>query len=58
MEPLLMEEFALTMYHIADGKIPADALITGVVGVEQVPQAFDDLASPETHAKIIVEPWR
>jgi threonine dehydrogenase-like Zn-dependent dehydrogenase len=52
------EEFALTMYHIADGKIPADTLITGVVGIEQVPQAFDDLASPETHAKIIVEPWR
>jgi hypothetical protein len=23
-----------------------------------VPQAFEDLASPERHAKILVEPWR
>jgi hypothetical protein len=25
--------------------------------VEGVAKAFEDLASPETHAKILVEPW-
>jgi threonine dehydrogenase-like Zn-dependent dehydrogenase len=52
------EEFAATLYHIADGTIPVDPLITGKVGVEGVAAAFEDLASPERHAKILVEPWR
>ena len=47
-----------TLYALAEGKIPAETLITGHVGVDGVPQAFDDLASPERHAKILVEPWR
>ena len=34
-----------------------DPLITDTVGVAGVPQAFQDLGSPEHHAKIIVEPW-
>jgi len=52
------EEFASTLGHIADGTIPAGSLITGAVGVDGVAQAFEDLASPDRHAKIIVEPWR
>ena len=52
------EEFAATLYHIADGTIPVDPLITGKVGVEGIAAAFEDLASPERHAKILVEPWR
>ncbi len=52
------EEFALTLSNIAEGKINTGPLITGKVGVEGVAQAFEDLASPERHAKIIVEPWR
>ena len=51
-------EFASTLYNIADGKIPTAPLITATTGVDGVPQAFADLASPEQHAKIIVEPWR
>jgi threonine dehydrogenase-like Zn-dependent dehydrogenase len=51
------EEFASTLHNIAEGKVNADPLITGKVGVEGVAQAFADLASPEHHAKIIVEPW-
>ena len=31
---------------------------TGRIGLAEVGQAFQDLASPETHAKILVEPWR
>jgi threonine dehydrogenase-like Zn-dependent dehydrogenase len=52
------EEFAATLRNIADGKVPVTPLITGKVGVDGVAQAFEDLASPERHAKILVEPWR
>jgi threonine dehydrogenase-like Zn-dependent dehydrogenase len=52
------DEFAATLRHLAEGDVSADALITGKVGVEGVAQAFVDLASPEHHAKILVEPWR
>jgi threonine dehydrogenase-like Zn-dependent dehydrogenase len=51
------EEFAATLRHLADGRVNGDPLITGKVGVEGVAKAFEDLASPETHAKILVEPW-
>jgi threonine dehydrogenase-like Zn-dependent dehydrogenase len=52
------EEFAATLRNLAEGKINGDPLITGKVGVEGVAGAFEELASPETHAKILVEPWR
>lgn len=51
------EEFAATLSHLAEGQVNGDPLITGKVGVEGVAKAFEDLASPETHAKILVEPW-
>ncbi|HXW85611.1 MAG TPA: zinc-binding dehydrogenase [Candidatus Binataceae bacterium] len=50
-------EFAATLQNLAEGRTNGDVLITGKVGVEGVAKAFDDLASPETHAKILVEPW-
>jgi len=52
------EEFAATLRHIAEGVIPAAPLVTGTVGVDGVAGAFEALASPERHAKILVEPWR
>ena len=52
------EEFATTLRHIAEGEIPVAPLITGRVGLEGVPAAFDELASPERHAKILVQPSR
>ena len=52
------EEFAATLGHIATGAIPTAPLVTGKVGVDGVAKAFQDLASPERHAKILVEPWR
>ena len=51
------DEFAATLHNIAEGKVPVAPLVTGKVGVEGVAQAFQDLASPERHAKILVEPW-
>ncbi|MBI1846192.1 MAG: zinc-binding dehydrogenase [Candidatus Rokubacteria bacterium] len=52
------DEFASTLRHIAAGAIPAAPLVTGRVGVEGVPGAFEELGMPERHAKILVEPWR
>jgi hypothetical protein len=33
-------------------------MITGKIGVEGVPEAFEKIASPDRNAKILVEPWR
>jgi threonine dehydrogenase-like Zn-dependent dehydrogenase len=51
-------EFADTLRDIAEGRIPVAPLVTGRVGVEGVPGAFEELARPDEHAKILVEPWR
>jgi len=52
------DEFADTLTAIAEGRIPVAPLVTGKVGVEGVAGAFRDLASPDAHAKVLVEPWR
>ena len=51
-------EFAASLGHLAEGKIDGEAIITGKVRIDGVPEAFEELASPERHAKILVEPWR
>ena len=51
-------EFADTLTDIAEGRIAVAPLVTGRVGVAGVAGAFADLARPEAHAKILVEPWR
>jgi threonine dehydrogenase-like Zn-dependent dehydrogenase len=52
------EEFAASLRLIAKGEVDAASLVTATVGIDGVAQAFADLASPERHTKIIVEPWR
>jgi threonine dehydrogenase-like Zn-dependent dehydrogenase len=52
------EEFAATLQHIASGAIAPAPLITGAVGLDGVAGAFEALASPDRHAKILVEPAR
>jgi threonine dehydrogenase-like Zn-dependent dehydrogenase len=52
------EEFAATLGHIARDEIKVEPLITGRVGLDGVAGAFESLATPETHAKILVEPGR
>jgi threonine dehydrogenase-like Zn-dependent dehydrogenase len=52
------DEFAGTLGDIAEGRIPVEPLVTAKVGVDGVAGAFRTLASPEQHAKILVEPWR
>jgi threonine dehydrogenase-like Zn-dependent dehydrogenase len=48
------DEFAATLRHIAEGRIPTTPLITGHVGIDGIAGAFEELASPERHAKILV----
>ncbi len=52
------EEFAATLQNIAEGKIDVQPLITGSVGLEGVAGAFEDLGTPDRHAKILVEPGK
>lgn len=51
------QEFAESLGHIAEGRIDVTPLITGTVGLDGVKDAFADLANPERHAKILVDPW-
>ena len=50
------EEFAGTLRALAEGEIAAPPMITGEVGLDAVGAAFDDLADPERHCKILVTP--
>ncbi|MGO9153385.1 zinc-binding dehydrogenase [Mycobacterium sp.] len=50
------EEFTGSLRSLAEGEIDVSPLITGEVGLDGVGQAFDDLADPERHCKILVTP--
>ncbi|MGA7052238.1 MAG: zinc-binding dehydrogenase [Mycobacterium sp.] len=50
------DEFAATLRALADGEIDVTPVITGEVGLDGVGKAFDDLADPERHCKILVTP--
>jgi threonine dehydrogenase-like Zn-dependent dehydrogenase len=49
-------EFRDTLHMLAEGKVNAGPLVTGVVGLEGVGSAFESLGDPEGHAKILVDP--
>lgn len=51
-------EFHQTLQWIASGKVDVRPLVTGTVGLDGVAGAFADLADPERHAKILVDPTR
>ncbi len=49
-----LEEFAEALRAIADGRLDPGPMITGRVPLDQVAAAFDDLARPQGHCKILV----
>jgi threonine dehydrogenase-like Zn-dependent dehydrogenase len=49
-------EFRDTLHMLAEGDIDARPLITGTVGLDGVDTAFTALASPDVHAKILIDP--
>ncbi|GJO11658.1 alcohol dehydrogenase [Mycobacterium marinum] len=50
------EEFATSLRALAEGLIDVSPLITGEVELAGVGAAFDDLADPERHCKVLVTP--
>lgn len=50
------EEFTDSLRALAEGDIDVSPLITGEVGLDGVGTAFDDLADPERHCKVLVTP--
>jgi len=49
-------EFAESLRFIAEGEIDVAPMITGEVDLDGLPGAFDDLAHPDRHCKILVAP--
>jgi threonine dehydrogenase-like Zn-dependent dehydrogenase len=49
-------EFAASLRSLAEGEIDVAPMITGEVGLADVPVAFDLLARPDEHCKILVVP--
>ena len=49
-------EFAQSLRSIAEGEVTVAPMITAEVGLEDVPWAFDALADPDEHCKIMVTP--
>jgi threonine dehydrogenase-like Zn-dependent dehydrogenase len=50
------EEFAATLNDIAEGRVDVSRVITGTVGLEGVAGAFEAMANPDAHVKIVVAP--
>ncbi len=51
------EEFAEALAAVASGQLDWQPLVTGTVGLEGIAGAFSALEDPETHAKIMIDPW-
>jgi threonine dehydrogenase-like Zn-dependent dehydrogenase len=49
-------EFHDTLQLLAKGSVDPSPLLTGVVGLEGVPAAFDALEAADRHAKILIDP--
>jgi threonine dehydrogenase-like Zn-dependent dehydrogenase len=49
-------EFRDTLQMLAEGKVDPSPMVTGVVGLGGVDAAFEELADPESHAKILIDP--
>lgn len=49
-------EFRAALHLLADGDVDPSPLVTGTVGLDGVAAAFDSLAEPEEHAKVLVDP--
>jgi len=47
-------EFAHSLALLADGRVDGEAWITGRVGLDGVPEAFDQLRRPEALVKVLM----
>jgi len=51
-------EYAECLQVLALGEVDWRVLLTGKVGIDGVPGAFNELMKPNSHIKVVVEPWR
>lgn len=49
-------EFRDTLHVLAEGRLDPSPMITGTVGLDGVPAAFEALGDAERHAKILIDP--
>ncbi len=49
-------EFRDTLHMLAEGDVEPSPLLTGTVGLDGVAGAFTALGTPDTHAKILIDP--
>ena len=52
-----VREFHETLHRIADGMLEVGPIVTHAVGLEGVAGAFEDLARPDAHGKVMVRAW-
>lgn len=50
------DEFAMVLDMLASGQIDAGPLITGVIGLADLPETFESLRRPGAHAKVLIDP--
>jgi threonine dehydrogenase-like Zn-dependent dehydrogenase len=50
------DEFADTLRALTEGEVNVDGIVTGIVGIDGIPDAFEALARPDEAVKILVEP--
>jgi threonine dehydrogenase-like Zn-dependent dehydrogenase len=50
------DEFARALRALSEGEVDISRMITGEVGLDATPGAFESLGRPEKHVKILVEP--
>ncbi|MDA1101761.1 MAG: hypothetical protein O2967_22605 [Proteobacteria bacterium] len=50
------DQFAASLAMIDSGRLDLSPLITGRMGLDGVAGAFSDLASPDHHCKILIDP--
>ncbi|NQT47431.1 MAG: alcohol dehydrogenase catalytic domain-containing protein [Chloroflexi bacterium] len=51
-----LDEFALAVELFRQRKITVEGMISEIIPLEKLPQAFKDLASPNTEIKVLVQP--
>jgi (R,R)-butanediol dehydrogenase/meso-butanediol dehydrogenase/diacetyl reductase len=50
------QEFALVLDMLGSGRIDAAPLITGIIGLDELPAMFEALRKPGDHAKVLIDP--
>lgn len=50
------DEFAMVLDMLASGRIDPAPLITGTIGLDELPAMFEALRKPGNHAKVLIDP--